>query len=177
MRTLRVGGVVTLLACLCSSAMAQQTPSQALGNPGAAVAEVSPLAGSNVKGTVRFENTGPHVRIHAAIDGLSKGKHGFHVHEGTSCEKPGQHFGSSDRMHGAPTNPGANRHQGDLGNLVADESGTAQYESIDHHLALEGNASIVGHVVVIHRGEDDYLSQPSGESGDPIACGKIKAAG
>lgn len=30
-----------------------------------------------------------------------------------------------------------------------------------------------GTALIIHSGEDDYESQPSGDAGDPVACGVI----
>jgi Cu-Zn family superoxide dismutase len=34
--------------------------------------------------------------------------------------------------------------------------------------------SIVGRVLVVHQGEDDYVSQPFGNSGKEVACGVIR---
>jgi Cu-Zn family superoxide dismutase len=35
--------------------------------------------------------------------------------------------------------------------------------------------SLVGHAQVIHSGKDDYVTQPTGNSGGRIACGVIVA--
>jgi hypothetical protein len=48
---------------------------------------------------------------------------------------------------------------------------------IDALARLHGPPSVVGHVPVVHQGEDDYVSQPAGNSGDQIACGVIQRIG
>jgi len=141
-----------------------------------AQAELQALKGSGVAGTVTFTRTGEHVFVQGSVTGLEPGKHGMHIHEGTSCEKPGSHFNPAGSPHGSPDQPHDLRHVGDLGNLVAmAKGGKAQYARVDPLLRLDGNEAIVGRVLIIHQGEDDYLSQPSGNSGDPIACGVIRS--
>jgi len=46
-----------------------------------AVAVLSPLKGSGVKGVVTFEAVENGVRVVADLTGLLPGKHGFHIHE------------------------------------------------------------------------------------------------
>jgi len=64
-----------------------------------------------------------------------------------------------------------------LGNAVAGEDGTAQYSAVAKNVSLTGTNSIAGRVLVVHQGEDDYVSQPSGNSGEQIGCGVIKVMG
>lgn len=68
------------------------------------------------------------------------------------------------------------RHMGDMGNLVADESGKAHLEYVDHTITLDGEHSIIGHSVILHKNEDDLKSQPTGNAGPRIACGVIGIA-
>ena len=137
-----------------------------------ATAQIEPIGTGDVQGTVRFQQRGEYVRISGTIRGLSRGKHGFHVHTGTSCSNRGGHFNPTGAPHGSPDEP--ERHVGDLGNLVADEGGTAEYQRVDRVISLSGSRSILGHALVVHQGEDNYISQPSGDSGTEIACGIIE---
>ena len=137
-----------------------------------AVAEIQPLQGSDVEGTITFKEAEGGIRISGTVRGLERGKHGFHIHEGTSCENPGGHYSPEGSPHGSPDEP--ERHVGDLGNLVASEGGTAEYERGDRILTLSGDQSIAGHALIVHRGEDDYVSQPSGAAGPEIGCGIIQ---
>ena len=72
-----------------------------------------------------------------------------------------------------------NRHAGDLGNIVADESGKASFSFSDSHLSLFGVHSIVGRSVVVHAAEDDLGrgghddSKTTGHAGARVACGVI----
>jgi Cu-Zn family superoxide dismutase len=141
-----------------------------------AIAVIQPVSGQEVIGTVTFTKVNDGVRIVALIEGLTPGKHGFHIHEFGDCSEPGEnsagsHFNPNDSRHGYPDEK--ERHLGDLGNLEADNSGRARYDRIDTEISLEGRNSIIGHALVIHEREDDYTTQPSGNSGTPIACGVI----
>ena len=77
-------------------------------------------------------------------------------------------------MHGGPMD--MSRHMGDMGNLVADESGKAHLEYVDAIIKLNGPNSIIGRSVVVHKGEDDLKSQPAGNSDPRVACGVIGIA-
>jgi Cu-Zn family superoxide dismutase len=137
-----------------------------------AQAQLRPIGTSGVNGVITLQEVGDFVRIQGVVRQLSPGKHGFHVHEGTSCDERGGHFAPGQRTHGSPD--AQERHVGDLGNLTADHEGEVSYLRVDQLIQLAGPQTIVGHVIVVHRGEDDYISQPSGGSGDEIACGKIE---
>lgn len=137
-----------------------------------AFAEISPLTDRNVEGTIVFEEKKDFVKISGTINGLTEGKHGFHVHTGMTCDEPGGHFAPKTDEHGAPTEQA--HHLGDLGNLVADSTGTARYEMMDDRLSLNGPQSIVGRALIVHAGEDGFNPQPSGDSGTKIGCGVIE---
>jgi superoxide dismutase, Cu-Zn family len=138
-------------------------------------AGIGPTQGNTAKGEVRFYKVDAGVRVVAKIDGLSPGKHGFHVHEKGDCSAPdassaGGHFNPDGAPHGAPTAPRGARHVGDLGNLEAGPDGTARYDRVD---ALLDYAQLTGLSVLVHAGEDDYVSQPAGNSGARIGCGVV----
>lgn len=142
-----------------------------------AVAEIKPLKDQNIAGTVTFTQVGESkIRVVADITGLTPGKHGFHIHQNGDCGSPdgstaGPHFNPGGHKHGAPTDK--ERHEGDLGNLDADQSGKAHLEWVDTMLTFEGDNSIIGKAVLIHAKVDDLKSQPAGNSGDRIGCGVI----
>ncbi len=144
-----------------------------------AVAEVRSADGSNVLGQVIFTLEGNLVHVQADLAGLAPGLHGFHIHEHGDCSDlahstHGGHFNPTKDKHGSPDS--ATRHVGDLGNLVADETGHARYDRYDQRISFSGENNIVGRSVIIHEKMDDMTSQPSGNGGTPIACGAIEKA-
>jgi len=136
---------------------------------------------SNVSGTVRFEQKGSSVLVTGTVSGLTPGQHGFHVHEfgdnTNGCTSAGPHYNPFGKEHGAPND--ANRHVGDLGNVVADANGVAQVNIEDKQLALSGENSIIGRSLVVHADVDDLgkggheLSKTTGNAGGRLACGVI----
>ncbi len=145
----------------------------------AAVAVLQPTEGNDVHGIVSFTQIEDGIKIVADVEGLSVGKHGFHIHEYGDCSSPdgtsaGGHFNPENMPHGAPAD--MERHAGDLGNLEANADGKAHYERIDNHISFSGSHSIIGLAVIIHEGEDDFISQPTGNAGSRVACGIIGVA-
>lgn len=190
-RTLTLGLVALTIStlsfgCAPSEEMAQD---QAMmegssgGQPTPAVAEavavLHPTEGHEVTGTVHFVDSGEGIRVIADLDGLTPGLHGFHVHEYGDCTaadgtSAGGHFNPDNAPHGAPSD--AERHVGDLGNVSADDTGYAHLELTDTVIALHGAHSILGRGIIVHAGEDDLTSQPTGNAGARAACGVIGIA-
>lgn len=138
---------------------------------------LSPTKGNQAKGKVTFTAEKDGVKIVADVYNLKPGAHGFHIHEKGDCSAPdassaGDHFNPTGVHHGGPDDQ--ERHAGDLGNIIADETGHAHYERLDKLISLEGVNSVVGRSVVIHEKADDFKTQPTGNSGGRIACGLIK---
>src|SRR4051812_46334104 len=170
----------TLLVCLLA-VVAAATPSfvRAADDTAKAVAGGWPPANSKVTGTVTFTKSGDEVKVVADINGLTPGKHGFHIHEFGECSAPdgtsaGGHFNPGKHQHGAPD--ASDRHAGDLGNLEADASGKAHLEVTDQTMKLDGTTSILGHAVIVHEKADDLKTQPTGDAGGRLACGVIGVA-
>ncbi|MCF3648826.1 superoxide dismutase family protein [Synoicihabitans lomoniglobus] len=135
---------------------------------------------SGVSGTVTFEQTAKGVRVVADVMGLTPGKHGFHVHQkgdlsAANLTSTGGHYNPAGHDHAGPM--AAKRHVGDLGNLTADASGHATADFVDTELALAGDHSIIGRGVIVHAGEDDLTSQPTGAAGGRVAGGVIGIIG
>ena len=141
-----------------------------------AVCVLTPTEGSNVKGKVTFTQTDAGILIVADVEGLSEGKHGFHIHEfgdisksdGTSA---GGHFNPDHKDHAGPEDEV--RHAGDFGNIVADANGNAHYERVDSLISFKGINNIIGRAIIVHANEDDLVSQPTGDAGGRVAQGVI----
>jgi Cu-Zn family superoxide dismutase len=116
------------------------------------------------------------------VQGLTPGKHGFHVHAlgdtTNGCLSTGPHFNPNNKEHGAPED--TIRHAGDLGNITAGEDGVAEVSLKDLQIPLTGVNSIIGRAVVVHADPDDLgkggheLSKSTGNAGGRLACGKTE---
>lgn len=144
------------------------------------VVVVHPTEGNEANGVVRFLNEEGGVRVVAEINGLeANSNHGFHIHQFGDCTAPdgtsaGGHFNPQDNPHAGPTD--SQRHVGDLGNLASDEDGLAELNFLDTVISFEGVNNILGRGVVVHAGQDDLESQPTGDAGARLACGVIGVA-
>lgn len=133
-------------------------------------------------GTAELEETDDGVNVHVKAEGLPAGMHGFHFHETGVCETPdfesaGGHFNPEETKHGLEMEGGP--HAGDMPNLEVGEDGTVDDEFTAKNVTLELNEpnsllKDTGTALVIHSGQDDGKTQPSGDSGERIACGVIK---
>jgi len=146
--------------------------------------ETKEVPGPSVSGTVMFEDDGKECKITYAVTGLSPGKHGFHIHEkadfSNGCISAGPHYNPHNATHGGPDGDIESRHVGDLGNMLADESGCARGSISDKLIKLSGEYSVVGRSVIIHADCDDLgegghtLSSTTGNAGARVACGEIR---
>uniref|UniRef100_A0A1B6CAN5 Superoxide dismutase [Cu-Zn] n=4 Tax=Clastoptera arizonana TaxID=38151 RepID=A0A1B6CAN5_9HEMI len=143
------------------------------------------ITGSVISGNVTFvqaEDDGE-VIVTGIITGLTKGKHGFHVHEkgdiseGVGCKTTGGHFNPDKVNHGGPSDE--IRHVGDLGNIFAEDNGIAQISITDKKISLTGRNSIIGRAIVVHSDSDDLGrggfsdSLTTGHAGTRLGCGVI----
>ncbi|MBO6522247.1 MAG: superoxide dismutase family protein [Balneolaceae bacterium] len=138
-----------------------------------AVSTVHPIGESGVSGTVRFESVTGGVEVTAELSGLEEGNHGFHIHQYGDCTasdgiSAGGHFNPGGNEHSSPE--AVNRHMGDMGNISANSDGKASLSYTDGSITID---QIIGRGVIVHAGEDDLTSQPSGAAGSRIACGVI----
>ncbi len=116
------------------------------------------------------------------VNGLTPGEHGIHIHENGLCDTPdfktaGAHFNPTQKSHGLTHEQGA--HAGDLPNLKASAKGRGRLNFVATGATLEpSNTSLLkegGTALVIHAKADDGKTQPSGDSGDRVVCGVIRA--
>lgn len=111
------------------------------------------------------------------ITGLTPGLHGLHIHENpveTDCLSTLGHWNPKNQNHGS--NLDAQRHLGDLGNILADDSGIATGELLAN-VPLDGGLDKLA--VVVHAGTDDLGlggdagSRAVGNAGSRPGCGNI----
>jgi Cu-Zn family superoxide dismutase len=133
-----------------------------------------------VKGAILLiQAPGTPTLIKGTITGLEPGTHGFHIHEfgdmSKGCESMGGHYNPDGVDHGDIEQG----HVGDLGNITADEDGTASFSIQANRVDLIGDRSVVGRGIVVHADQDDLgqgrdeESLKTGNAGDRLACGVI----
>lgn len=111
---------------------------------------------------------------------LSLGTHAVHIHEVGECVPPfksaGAHFNPSQKKHGFLNKQGS--HTGDLPNIHVPEGAPLTVEFLIPQVSYSGAKTSLldadGFALVIHRGTDDYKTDPAGDSGDRVACGAIE---
>jgi superoxide dismutase, Cu-Zn family len=115
------------------------------------------------------------------VSQLPPGKHGIHVHAVGKCDGPafttaGGHLNPDTKKHGKDNPEGP--HAGDLLMIEAKADGTAKATLLDTMVTLGDGPNSVFHEggtsIVIHEKEDDYKTDPAGNSGARIACGVIQ---
>ena len=169
--------IVFFMGCGPTEQPAEQAEAPAQPMARTAEASLQPTEGNTVEGTVHFEEVSGETHVEINLTELTPGRHGFHIHATGDCSAPdassaGGHFNPDDKPHGAPD--AAEHHIGDLGNVEANAEGQVMADLHFEFLSLEGSNSIRGKAVVVHAGEDDVQSQPSGDAGARVACGLIQ---
>lgn len=112
------------------------------------------------------------------VEGLPPGQHGVHVHMIGKCDAPkfesaGGHWNPADVQHGLET-PGG-QHAGDMPNLIVQEDGRGTLAYKLKRATFAGLMDEDGSAMVVHASSDDQKTDPSGNSGDRIACGIFKS--
>lgn len=132
---------------------------------------------SSINGIAKFYNVNNGTLIEVEVKGLpNKDKNnffGFHIHEGGECTpKDGKNAFSDVEEH---FDIGGNKHPNHTGDLpsIYSNGGYAYMKFFTNRFKIN---DIIGRTLIIHEMSDDYKTDPSGNSGAKIACGKIVLA-
>lgn len=141
---------------------------------------MSPKSDSNVTGTVIFNDEDGQVTMEGKLSGLTEGVHAIHLHEKADCSSPdgkssGGHWNPAGQPHGA-WGAESGFHKGDIGNMTANAEGNAEISLTTDQWCIgcgDDTKDIIGKAVIVHQGEDDLTSQPSGAAGARVSCAGI----
>jgi len=131
-------------------------------------------------GMATFREATGGVLVSVEVKGLTPGLHAVHVHAVGKCEGPaftsaGGHFNPAQKKHGLRSPEGP--HAGDMPNMYVAKDGAGSFEVLNDNISLKpGDRSVFdadGSALVIHAGVDDYVTDPTGNAGDRVACGII----
>lgn len=140
-------------------------------------------AEGNVVGTAGFTEVAGGLVVSVEGRGLAPGDHGIHLHETGACDPPafesaGGHINPAGTQHGLSNPQGP--HAGDLPGMTVAADGTAAYEATTDRVTLYGGDGALldadGSAIVIHDAADDQATDPTGNSGDRVACGIVSGA-
>jgi superoxide dismutase, Cu-Zn family len=170
------------LPALLALLLAACSRGQSAGAPGPAAVASGPFqdAGGERIGVAALSDTAGSLRLAVSVGGLSPGLHGLHLHATGTCTAPsftsaGGHFNPDGHQHGR-LNP-AGPHLGDLPNLLVGPDGSADTSFVLSGVERSGPRSLLpaeGTSVVIHAGPDDERTDPSGGSGERVACAVLE---
>lgn len=112
-------------------------------------------------------------------EGIPEGVHAVHLHmvgvcEGPTFESAGDHV-ADGHDHGVLASAGP--HPGDLPNAEVAADGVMTFEGFAVGMTEALLFDEDGSALIVHTGEDDHASQPSGNAGDRLACAVIEAGG
>ena len=179
---LAVCGVAAGVVVMGAGQMLAQAPAPAKVAPKEVKVTLKDAKGGDA-GSVTFKTVKKGVKVTVKLEGMAFGPHGVHIHQNAVCEAPdfktaGGHFNPDNKHHGYLNMDG--HHNGDLPtnvNVGEDHKGEASFVltsiSLDpaaaNSLMLNGGTS-----VVVHEKADDEKTDPSGNSGNRMACGVIQ---
>lgn len=173
LRQIAVVGLVLSVPALAAAPSAKRT----------AKVELITSQGSPAGTVVFTQNGSGPVKVKINLKNVPFGEHGVHIHEHAACDAPdfktaGGHFNPDGKKHGYQNEAG--HHNGDMPenvNVGEDHMGSASFTLSSISLDPAAPNSIYangGTSVVVHEHADDMKTDPSGNSGNRIACGVVK---
>lgn len=169
-----IRNLLVVAGALCATAAFGQAA------PKTAHADIVNAQGQKI-GTAKIVESYGGVRVDLDVSQLPPGTHGFHFHTVGKCEGPdfksaGAHFNPEMKKHGKDNPEGP--HAGDMVNITVKPDGTVKTSIVDAKVTLDAGANSLFHEggssIMIHEKEDDYKTDPSGNSGARIACGVVE---
>ena len=138
-----------------------------------------PKSNSTVSGTASFVEKNGKVTFVANLTGLKPGVHAIHIHEKSDCSaadgsSAGGHWNPTFKKHGKWGI--GEYHKGDIGNFTADEKGNGTITMSTNEWCIgcgDATKDILGKGLIVHQGEDDFVTQPTGNAGGRVACSAI----
>lgn len=177
----------TTLACslglaACSNDAEQPAPQEEQADRAYMAADAAPATATAMlksaegvdAGSVTATQEDGGIRLAISATGMSAGEHGIHVHMTGKCEGPkfesaGGHWNPMGAQHGLSNPQG--QHSGDMPNLVVASDGSGKMDYLLPEAQLDQMLDDDGAALVIHAKPDDQKTDPSGDSGDRLACG------
>ena len=146
---------------------------------GAGQVQSSPIrmADGRQIGSVSLREENGAAILTVSVNGIPQGSYGMHIHAVGRCEGPGfesagAHWNPFEKQHGKNNPQGP--HAGDFDNLDVGPAGSGGATITLKDLAISGGLAPImdedGAALMIHAKADDYRTDPSGDSGDRIAC-------
>ena len=189
-RNRRLLGAGAALALLLAMTLGG-TSATAHGDKNGARAVVRDRNGQRVAVVTLFRTSPANVTVQVRARRLPPGFHGFHVHAVGVCD-PATGFTSAGG-HFNPTGAPHDDHAGDLPVLLVNTDGTAQATMATDRFSIAELLDADGSAIVVHAAADNYANIPAryhshdanvfgpdpttlsaGDSGDRIACGRIR---
>ena len=144
---------------------------------------IEPTTGNTASGVLLLtQDDDDSVTVTGRLGGLPAGESlGFHVHEMADCSAPdassaGEHFNPTGEPHGDPDSDRS--HLGDMPNITANDQGVADTTFVKPDTRLRGDSTALqrpgGLALMVHADRDDQRTDPSGNSGERIACGVVQ---